>query len=145
MKFCPNCKTTYDDSANVCGQCGGPLTYVPNPVVDEKDHTAEYDPRDISENKVLAMVPYLLGVIGIIIALLAAGSSPFTAFHVKQALKIEVCGVLACIVAIIPIIGWIFTTIALLILVVVSIICFFNVCKGKAKEAPIVSSFGFLK
>ena len=146
MKFCPNCKVTYDDSANVCGQCGGPLTYVPNQVTaDPTDHTAEFDARDISENKVLAMVPYLLGVIGIIIALLAAGSSPYTAFHVKQALKIEVCGVIACIAAIVPILGWIFVGIAMLVLLVVTIICFFGVCNGKAKEAPIVSKFGFLK
>lgn len=27
------------------------------------DHTAEFDPTDISDNKVLAMIPYLLGVI----------------------------------------------------------------------------------
>ncbi len=149
MKFCPNCKVTYDDSANVCGQCGGPLTYVPNQVtVDPTDHTAEFDARDISENKVLAMVPYLLSVLGIIIALLAAGSSPYTAFHVKQALKITVCeallGIIAAVLAI-TIIVPIAAAICLLVLVVVNIICFFGVCNGKAKEAPIVSKFGFLK
>ena len=33
----------------------------------------------------------------------------------------------------------------MVVLLVVSIICFFGVCNGKAKEAPIVSKFGFLK
>lgn len=149
MKFCPNCKVTYDDSANVCGQCGGPLTYVPNPVTaDPTDHTAEFDTRDISENKVLAMLPYLFGLIGIIIALLAAGSSPYTAFHVRQALKLEVCSALVVVIGAIlaiTILVPIAAAICVLILEIVSIICFFGVCNGKAKEAPIVSKFGFLK
>ena len=109
MKFCPNCRATYDDAANVCGQCGGQLVYIqPQPASNPADHTAEFNPADISDNKVLAMAPYLLGWMGIIIALLAAGTSPYTAFHVKQALKIQIGAVLVAMVgAVIPIIGWI--------------------------------------
>ena len=33
----------------------------------------------------------------------------------------------------------------LLVLLVVQIICFFRICKGQAKEAPIVCKLGFLK
>ena len=32
-----------------------------------------------------------------------------------------------------------------LILAVVKIICFFSICKGEAKEPPIVRAFGFLR
>ena len=39
---------------------------------DPKDHTAEFDAKDISDNKVMAMLPYLMGTIGIIIALIAS-------------------------------------------------------------------------
>ena len=55
------------------------------PYVDPKDHTAEFTPQDISEHKVFAMLPYLLGTIGIIIALLAAKDSKYIMFHVREA------------------------------------------------------------
>ena len=151
MKFCPNCHLTYDDSANVCGQCGGPLSVIPQQVqqqaaYDPTDHTAEFSPQDISDNKVFAMLPYLMSFIGVIIALLAAPSSPFTMFHVRQGLKVAVVEILVGIVgAIIPIIGWFALGICMIILLVVEIICFFRVCKGQAKEAPIVKNLGFLK
>ena len=96
----------------------------------------------------MAMLPYLMGTIGIIIALLACRDSAYTYFHVRQALKITVCTILVTIITavlfftvIVPIAGGI----CAVILFVVKIICFFQVCSGKAKEAPIVSSFGFLK
>lgn len=153
MKYCPNCHLTYDDNANVCGRCGGALTFYQNqpqyqaqPAFDPTDHTAEYDPKDISDNKVFAMLPYIMSMIGVVIALLAAQSSPYTMFHVRQGLKIQVVSIIVTIIgAIIPIIGWIAIAICGIIILVVEIICFINVCKGKAKEAPIVSSFGFLK
>ena len=115
---------------------------------DPKDHTAEFDAKDISDNKVMAMLPYLMGTIGIIIALLASRESAYTYFHVRQALKITVTTLLVgiitailCWTVIVPIAGGV----CAVILFVVRIICFFQVCSGKAKEPAIVSSFGFLK
>ena len=155
MKFCPNCKLTYDDSANVCGQCGSPLATVPNqvppqgvPAYDPTDHTAEFDPKDISDNKVFAMLPYIMSFIGVIIALLAAPSSPYTMFHVRQGLKISVVeillGIVTAVLAITVIVP-IAAGICLIILLVIQIICFFGVCNGKAKEPPIIKNLGFLK
>lgn len=148
MKVCMNCHLTYDDAAQVCAQCGNPLTPVTPQKVNLTDHTAEFDAADISENKVLAMVPYLMGWIGIIIALLASGSSPYTAFHVKQALKIQVCTSLLAILAplsAITVIGPFVCGICIIILMVVNIISFFSVCSGKAKEPAIVCNLKFLK
>lgn len=51
------------------------------------DHTAEFDPTDISDNKVLAMIPYLLGVIGVIITLLASGNSHMPSSMLNRLLK----------------------------------------------------------
>lgn len=115
--------------------------------IDPKDHTAEFTPQDISEHKVFAMLPYLLGTIGIIIALLAAKDSDYIMFHVRQALKITVCTVLVGIIT--AVLFWtvivpIAAAVCAIILLVVKIICFFQVCSGKAKEAAIISSFGFL-
>lgn len=77
------------------------------PAYDPYDHTAEFDPKDISDNKVFAMICYLMGFIGIIVALLATNSSKYAMFHVRQALKIEVASILSIFVLIIPFLGWI--------------------------------------
>ena len=118
------------------------------PYVNPKDHTAEFDAKDISDNKVIAMLPYLMGIIGVIIALLAAKDSDYARFHIHEALKITVLSVLVglitavlCWTIIVPIAGGVCS----IILLVVRIISFCQVCSGKAKEAAIVSSFGFLK
>ncbi|MBE6565155.1 MAG: zinc-ribbon domain-containing protein [Ruminococcaceae bacterium] len=155
MKVCPKCNSQLDDSILFCPNCGAaqnaqqqqhqqPYT----PYVDPNDRTAEFDAKDISENKVIAMAPYLLGWIGIVVALLAAGQSKFASFHVRQALKIEIVSALLGLCA--AVLVWTFIVpaaagIAAIVLLVVKIICFFNVCSGKAKEAPIVSSLKFLK
>lgn len=173
MKVCPNCHAQLDDAAAFCTSCGtnvsaqqptaapqpeagAPQSPVmqqpvygyaqPAPAFDPADHTAEFDPKDISDNKVFAMLPYLMSFIGVIIALLAAQDSPYTKFHVRQGLKILVVEILATIIGvIIPILGWIALGICLIILLVIEIICFFQVCKGKAKEPAIIKSLSFLK
>ena len=151
MKFCPNCHLTYDDSANVCGQCGTPLSYIPNevisqPAVDPADHTAEFDPADISENKVMAMAAYLLGALGIVIAMLAAGSSPYTGFHVKQALKLTVFTAIVTVIGvIIPFVGWLAACVWIVIALVLTIIALVGIGKGQARELPIIKNVKFLK
>ena len=157
MKFCPNCNTQLDDNAVFCPACGTKLAeqaqYQQNqayaaPYVDPFDHTAEFDPKDISENKVFAVSVYLLGVIGIIIALLASRDSKFVGFHLRQAMKFVIVETLAAIcmallfwTVIVPIAAGIFIA----VLGVIEIICFFQACGGKAKEPAIIRSLGFLK
>ena len=126
---------------------GGPGFNQPY-MTDPTDHTPEMDPKDISENKVVAMLPYLMGFIGIIICALLSKESKYAAFHVRQALKLEVCSSLLVIVSvlliwtlIVPLAGLICSV----ILFVVRIIGFFGVANGKAKELPIVKGLGFLK
>ena len=152
MKICPACRISFNDTANNCPQCGASLVPVvpqdpaPAAPVSSDVHTAEFTPSDISQNKVLAMIPYLMGWIGILITLLAAGTSPYAGFHVRQALKIQVCFTLATLIGtIIPVLGWIAIGILSIVVLVINIICFFSVCKGEAKEPPVVSKFAFLK
>ena len=152
MKFCPNCHLSYDDSANVCGQCGGPLQMIPQqfrqqPQVayDPADHTAEFSAQDISDNKVYAMATYRLSVIGVVIALLASRDSKYLQFHVRQAMKLQITEILCTFLMIVPFLGWIAAPICILIVTVLQIIAFFQVCAGKAKEPAIVRSFPFMK
>ena len=154
---CPKCGAQLPDGTAFCSVCGAsmagdapqpgaqnPVNAIPNNL----DHTAEFSAKDISDNKVLAMVPYLLGTLGIILALLASKESPYVSFHVRQALKITVVNTLLGIVTgllfwtfIIPILAGI----CFAVLFVIKIICFFNVCSGKAKEPPLIGSLNFLK
>lgn len=118
------------------------------------DHTAEFDKKDILENKIMAIVPYLMGAVGVIIALIAAKSSDYVMFHVRQALKLSICAILLSILAIpfgvlglIPYVGVIFKMIVGVIgiteigIFILRIIAFFQVCDGKAKEPVIVGGF----
>ena len=112
------------------------------------DHTDEFEPEDISENKVMAIAAYVMGPLGIIIALIASGNSPFAGFHMRQALKLSVLEaitgivmVLLCWTFIVPAAACIF----LIILMVLRIIAFVSVCKGKAVELPIIRNMGFMK
>lgn len=167
MKTCPNCQNQINDAAMFCPNCGTqfganpqpnpyqqapnynqpPYGYAPQPAYDPYDHTAEFDAKDISDNKVISMLVYLMGPIGILIALLASSSSPYAGFHVRQALKFTVVeilvGILTALLAftiIVPIAGAIF----LVILTVIKFICFFQICSGKAKEPSIIRGLKFL-
>lgn len=171
MKICSKCGAQMNDNAVFCTHCGARFegqnagteapgangsynNYAgynggyPSAPADPYDHTAEFTAKDISDNKVMAMLVYLMGTIGVIIALLASNTSPYAAFHVRQALKftvlkilIGIISLLLCWTIIVPIAGGI----AAIVLFVVKIICFFSICQGKAKEPPIIRSFDFLR
>ena len=122
--------------------------YYPPVTVDPRDHTKDFEMSDISENKIFALASYLLGALGVIIAMIAGKDSPFVKFHVRQALMIHV--VMYLLVFLSLIFSWtiiipVIALVCLLVMFVVLLICFFNAGRGKAKEAPIVSSLPFFK
>lgn len=118
------------------------------PYVDPNDHSAEFDGKDIADHKLFAMLPYLLGILGTIVALLVAKDSPYVGFHVREGIRILVSEVLLGLITVVfcwTVVVPIAAAVCFIILLVVRIISFVNVCNGKAKEAAIVSNFGFLK
>ena len=148
----PNGQQQYNQQQYTQQPYGQP--YIPQvPYRDPYDHTSEFDSAEISNNKIFAMLPYLLGWIGVIVALLACGKKDnskmgYIDFHVRQALKITVVSTLVGIITLLlcwTIIFAIAGGICMLILFVIRIIGFFSVCSGNAKELPIVRSLGFLK
>lgn len=172
MKICQQCGAEVADNASFCAKCGAKMESAGNAgstgnasntgngmnqgqyqqyyqaPADPYDHTAKFDPKDISDNKVFAMIAYLTGTIGIIIALLASNKSAYAMFHVRQALKFTVLSTLTGIIALILV--WTFivpiaATLFILVLFVCRIIAFFSICGGKAKEPYIVRSFNFLR
>ena len=157
MKNCPFCNNAVNDDSNFCSSCGNripeqaqPPVYQAPPVYaqDPFDHTAEFNAKDISDNKAYALIIYLMNIVGVIIALLGAKDSAYVQFHVRQSLKISITEALVglamallCFTIIVPIVG----AIVLIVLQVVRIITFFQICGGKAKEPVIIRSLGFLK
>lgn len=181
MKMCPNCRNQINEESVYCPICGSaigtapqyqqpaqqstppyntdftqpPVYPTPAPYIDPYDHTAEFDAADISENKVIAMLVYLLGPVGVIIALLAANTSKYAAFHVRQALKLTVTEILTVIALAVflfltaminvPEFGVFVTVVAFIAFLVIKVICFLQICQGHAKEAYLVRSLNFLK
>ena len=151
MKTCNNCGAQVEDVAKFCPECGFKFGAIAEPraaVTDIYDHTSEFSPEDIANNKLYAILMYCVSLMGIIIGLLAAGDSPYVRFHVKQSLKLFICEVLLGLITAAlfwTIIVGIAGSIAIVVLAVVDIICLVNVCKGLAKEPPIVCKIGFLK
>ncbi|MBQ8057193.1 MAG: zinc ribbon domain-containing protein [Ruminococcus sp.] len=173
MKVCPNCKNNIDDASVFCAVCGANVTapqpepqpnveYAqpippqgvpyynaaqPQPNVDPYDHTSEFDSQDIAENKLMAMLIYLLGIVGVAIALLSKNDSKYLNFHIRQGIKFVVVEAIVslvtavlCWTCIVPVVGGVF----LLALAIVQIIAFVDVYNGKVKDAPIIRSFKFL-
>lgn len=148
MKICPNCGAQLDDSNTFCTSCGAALetdvVAEPQPIKQTEDAAED----DIAKNKLFGIFVYVGSVLGIIVALLGAPDSPFVRFHVRQALKLTICeaiiavaSVLLAWTVIVPVAG----AIAGIILLVVTIICFINACKGRMEEPPIIKNIGFLK
>lgn len=112
------------------------------------DHTAEFDAEDIKENKLYAILVYLLGIIGIIIAKLCAGESKFVAFHIREELKLVIvqtlCALITAVSFYLVVTPAAFGVISV-ILLVLRIIAFFKTAGGKAEEVAIIRNFTFLK
>lgn len=177
MKQCPNCQMNWPEDLLFCQKCGTKLEAFVAPAkeeerrpkvnltaqyqppqfqgteehsadYDEYDHTSEYAPEDISENRLVAAVVYLLGVVGVIIGLLAAKDSKYVMFHIKQELKFIIVSTVVTIAMallswtfIVPIIGAVIDV----ALIVCELICVYNVLTNQVREAPIIRSFKFLK
>lgn len=176
MKTCPSCNAVMDDSIVFCTTCGAKLDdapayqapvnpnpgyqapqapFNPNPaynpvqapVADPSDHTAEFAPEDVAANKIYAILVYLGGILGLIIAILLKKDSKYLEFHIRQAVRIYVAEVASTLLLlgyclVIPVIAFAVLTI---ILFVVRIICFVNTAKGLSKEPAIIKNIDFLK
>ena len=125
-----------------------------NNVTDTADTTAEFDPNDINQNKIMAILAYF-GIL-VVIPILAAKESKFARFHANQGLVLFIASVaywimLEIIKSIIVSISTgllLITTIlglTYLVFLVLGIMGIVNAATGKAKELPIIGKFSLLK
>ena len=132
MKYCPHCGAEIADDVRFCPTCGKETVVVVN------DAEPQFDPQDVADNKMLAMLGYLsMGVL----PMLGCRNSAFAMHHVNQALWIFIgsmlCSLASGILAftvIIPILGGI----ALIVLFVFEIMGIVRALKGSGKYLPFV-------
>lgn len=138
------------------------IAVAPQPRKSADDHTADYDPQDISRNNIFAVLSYLSWLV--LIPLLAAKDSKFARFHANQGLVLAIGGtalgiIRAIVVAILRTIiyaisyrlSFIITLVSVVFtllgigLGVLSIIGIVYAASGKAKELPLVGKIRILK
>lgn len=185
--FCKSCGAVVPDGANNCPACGaavipentGANTVPPPPAGSNNgsggynyqqntagnsgqaflgmDHTAEFDPADINENKMACGFVYL--GITFFIPLVACPNSRFGKFHANQGLifllsciAISVVSVMLAYLGAIPAIGVMFRILSRILTAVGSlaeigllIYGMVNTFTGKAVELPLIGRFTIIK
>lgn len=157
MAFCNKCGQQIDNNVQTCPNCGAPngvagnaQNFVNN-FTNTADFTAQFDPQDIQNNKVMALLAYL-GFL-FLIPLLAAPNSKFARFHANQGIVLfifeAVAGVVTGIICVIPVAGWIIGGILSsavgifgLVLMILGIV---NAVNGQAKQLPLIGGITLLK
>ena len=111
------------------------------------DSTSAFNPNDISNNKVMAILAYF-GIL-VLVPLFAAKESPFARFHANQGLVLFVASIVCCIVAAVlsSISSWLglIGTILYIVIVVLAIIGIINAATGKAKQLPLIGGIQLIK
>lgn len=156
MAFCPKCGKEVADDAVFCAGCGanlagGAQNAQQGESVQEKakellntpDTTNQFDPTDINDNKVLAVLSYI-GIL-VLVPLIAAPNSRYARFHANQGLTLWITSLILSAVTVIPILGWIIGVVGNIIAFVLMIIGIVNAVQGRAKQLPIIGKFTILK
>ena len=130
-------------------------------IFDTPDRTGEYDSADIQATSVMCGIAYLPPLF--FLPLITSTNSPFGKFHANQALLAfiycaassivgSILGVIFGILGEIPVLGWLFTLISVLLGLAIGLSAFalvvigmVNGFTGKAKELPIIGKYNILK
>lgn len=159
MSYCKNCGTEIEDGVKFCPSCGTATdegAHEPSgksfadSVADlnnTADTTAEFDAKDIEDNKVMALLSYIGPLF--LVPMLAASHSKYARYHANQGLMLflaeVILGAVSGILGLIPFVGWIFglvTGVASLAGLILGIV---NAANGRAKELPLIGHIRLYK
>ncbi|MBR4768894.1 MAG: hypothetical protein IK088_07950 [Lachnospiraceae bacterium] len=114
------------------------------------DRTAEFEEKDIQDNKVMGILAYLFLLV--LVPIFAAKESKYARFHANQGLVLLIIeGAVSITMAVlgwIPVLGWIVDVLGWIINVGCAVLAVFGivfVAKGQAKELPVIGKFQILK
>ena len=150
-KFCNTCGKEIADDAQFCNSCGAKTgepettrSSDPGPASSWAGQTATeaFSPEDISANKVVAGLAYLL----FFLPLIVCPDSRFGRFHANQGLVLLIVSFAGSIVlSLIPFVGVVLVPIFSLAVFVFAIMGLVNGLNGKAKELPLIGTYKILK
>ncbi len=101
MPYCDNCGVFLDDNAAFCHNCGA-ATHNQNysrqtstnffeEATTTRDHTAQFSPQDINDNRAYGILSYILFLW--LVPMIASKNSPYATFHANQGLLIFIANV----------------------------------------------------
>ena len=111
------------------------------PMTDPTDHTSEFAADDVAENKPFALLIYIGGIIGLIIALFLKKDSAYLKFHIRQGIKIYLAETLLtviCSLAIVLVVPFFVYSVAMIILIIVRLICFLTQLRASQRNLPLL-------
>ena len=130
MKYCPHCGAEIADDVRFCPTCGKETV-----ITVTVNNDPQFDPQDIADNRMLAMLGYL--TCGIL-PMIGCRDSAYAMHHVNQALWIFIGSLLCGLVCIIPVLGWLVAAIGSIFLLVCEIIGIVRALKGSGAYLPFV-------
>lgn len=146
MAVCSKCGAQIPDNTGVCPSCGAPQENGANQqaYVNGGNYM---DPNDVQQNKVMAVLAYI-GIL-FLVPLLAAPNSQYARFHTNQGLVLFlfdiVVGILSAVLAFIPFVGLIVSSLLSLGAFVLMILGIVNAATGKANELPLIGKIRIIK
>lgn len=173
VRFCPNCGSAVEgntagkngtagaDSTRTSGtQTSGSTNEKKNfeetiqDLNDTEDTTDQFDPADIQQNKVMAVLSYI-GIL-VLVPILGAKDSKFARYHANQGLLLLIASAayniaLRIVNVILYAISWRLAfigtilsavSIAFFVLMIIGIV---NAANGRAKELPVIGKYRLLK
>ena len=137
--YCKTCRQPLPHDGRRCPNCGAP---VENTVLQSgaRDFTADYDPRDIQENRGWGILSYF-GFL-VLIPIFAARNSYFARFHANQGLVLFLF--YACYSVLTRMISAALQFIGIIFFVLM-ILGIANAASGKVKELPFIGRIRLLK
>ncbi len=162
VKFCPSCGTAIEAAEQKTEQTEQPKQGAQNDFAEKlqnlnntADTTADFDPKDIEDNKLMGILAYLSWLV--LIPIFAAPKSKFARFHANQGLVLAIVEIIwwiatAIITTIAYAIAWWLGSLLSTVLGLANIVFFvmlvlgiLNAAGGKAKELPVIGKFRILK
>lgn len=145
VQFCPSCGTATEKKADETS--GKSFADSVADLNNTADTTAEFDTKDIEDNKVMALLSYIGPLF--LVPMLAAPNSKFARYHTNQGLVLFlaelILGAASWVIGFIPFVGWIFGLVAGVASLAGLILGIVNAANGRAKELPLIGHIRLYK
>ncbi len=103
----------------------------------KKDNSSKVD----SDSKLFAFLAAFLTIVGFVIALILKRDNKYVMFYAKQGLVLFIIQIVAWVVAMLPLIGWIASSLIWIIFIICWILAWVNALSGDMKDTWLIGEF----